>query len=540
MNTLPTQDRLPILYQRFLKNVRAIPTSLAVIDDASGTKLTYAELLDDASKLAARLVLATPDLQPEEPICILMPRCVGQVLAQLAVLQCNACCVPIDPEIPLQRQEAMMERLRVRVVLLLDSEAPSGIRVQPRRIESTSPSFPEVHPEQATHIIHTSGSTGPPKAVQVLEKGLLRLVENDHFTFQQDDRVAHLCAPSFDISLFEVWCTFLSGATLVIISPEVTRNPSALCSAFRRHQVSVAALPTALFNIVSRALPETFNSLRWVAFAGEAANLQAVKSVLEVAPATLSLFNCYGLTECSVFSLCYKVDPKHVQEDNGLPIGVAYDKATLFRVMDDSSREVTGPVVGELYIGGDSVARGYRNQPDITKQKFVVSDGIKWYRTGDQVQWRDGVVGGLLDYVGRLDNQVKLRGLRFELEEIDTAILGHGSVAACTTVLMKVAHAEPFLVAFIIVKDNIPPSAVEEGLLVHLRTILPAYMIPRLHHSAELPLTPNGKVDRQALSTSYLGTVIGPQTQPNLVSVNDPAALLNHIWQEVLAHLDGN
>ncbi|KAJ8488309.1 hypothetical protein ONZ45_g13999 [Pleurotus djamor] len=133
---------------------------------------------------------------------------------------------------------------------------------------------------------------------------------------------------------------FLSGATLVIVPPEVARDLNALCSAFGRHQVSFAGLPTALFNIVSRVRPETFNTLRSVMFGGEATNLQAVKSVLSVAPSTLSLFTCYGPTECSVFALCYKLNPslKNIQEDNRIPIGAAYDKTTVFRVVDDSFR----------------------------------------------------------------------------------------------------------------------------------------------------------------------------------------------------------
>ncbi|KAJ8516935.1 hypothetical protein ONZ45_g5806 [Pleurotus djamor] len=515
MNTMDTslsnRDEYPVLYQRFWENARTAPTSLAIIDDTSGVATTYAALVASASRLAARLIDAEPHLLPGEPVCILMPRCFEQVLSQLAVLQCNACCVPLDPELPLQRQETMMKRLRIRLVLRLDFESPSRIQVRMLQTGANDTGLSGVNVERVTHIIHTSGTTGAPKAVQLHEKGLLRLVDSDHFTLKRNDRVAHLGFPSFDISLFEVWGAFLSGATLVIIYPEVVHEPKALCVAFRRHQASFATLLTALFNVISHTLPEAFNSLRSVVFGGEAANFQAVKTVFDAAPSTLSLFNCYGPTECSVFALCYKVDPKHLQEDNCIPIGAAYDKSTVLRIMDDHSREVIGAQTGELYIGGDGVAQGYFDQPDITKQKFVVIDGIKWYRTGDQVRWRKGVVGGLLDYVGRLDNQVKLRGLRFELEEVDNAILGHGSVTTCATILMKVPHADPFLVALIVLKENITPSVVEDKLILHLRNMLPAYMIPRLQCRTELPLTPNGKVNRQALSADYLDTVLVPQ-----------------------------
>ncbi|KAJ8488311.1 hypothetical protein ONZ45_g14007 [Pleurotus djamor] len=296
--SLSNQEGLPTLYQRFWENAKIAPTSLAIIDDTSDVSTTYATLLADASEVAARIVAAAPQLLPEEPVCILMPRCQEQVLSQLAVLQSNACCVPIDPGLPLQRKETMMQRLGIRVVLQLDSGSPSRVRVQIRHTEEKRPLPPlsKSHIDRMTHIIHTSGTTGPPKAVQLLEKGLLRFLNSDHFTLRREDRMAHLAMPSFDLSLFEVWGTFLSGATLVIVPPEVARDPNALCSAFRRHQVSFAGLPTALFNIVSRVRPETFNTLRSVLFGGEATNLQAVKSVLRVAPSTLSLFTCYGPT----------------------------------------------------------------------------------------------------------------------------------------------------------------------------------------------------------------------------------------------------
>ncbi|WP_242295080.1 amino acid adenylation domain-containing protein, partial [Bacillus cereus group sp. BfR-BA-01381] len=276
-------------------------------------------------------------------------------------------------------------------------------------------------PESLAYIIYTSGSTGRPKGVCVPHKAINRLVCNTNYvTFQHSDKVAQASNTSFDAATFEIWGALLNGAGMVIISKDVLLAPREFATIIKKYKINIMFLTTALFNQFSRELPSIFKSMT-VLFGGEAVDVKSVREVLKKGKPK-RLLHVYGPTESTTFTTWYLVE--NVPEDaTNIPIGRPIANTEVY-VLDRNLQHLSIGVPGELYVGGEGVARGYLNQPELTEEKFIlnpfVSDSkARLYKTGDLVRY---LPDGNIEFLGRIDNQVKIRGFRIELGEIENIL----------------------------------------------------------------------------------------------------------------------
>ena len=370
-------------------------------------------------------------------------------------------------------------------------------------IASASAEAPDggASPENLAYIVYTSGSTGRPKGVMVGHREVVQLVvDTDFVHLGPGDRIAQASNASFDALTFELWGALLNGATLAGIPREVMLSPRALEDALARERITTLFLTPALFNQVVRERPDAFRTVRTLLLGGDALDPAAVRRALE-AGAPERLLNAYGPTEVTTFSTWHLVE--HVPDDaRTVPIGrpLAHSAA---RVLDEGLEPVPVGVAGELYVGGDGVARGYLGRPALTAERFVPDPfsprpGARMYRTGDRVRWREEPGAGThaLEFIGRLDGQVKIRGFRIESGEVETLLSAHPGVREARVVVREDAPGEKRLVAYVAADDGVDADT----LLAHLRVRLPDYMVPSAVVAMDaLPLTPVGKVDVKAL-----------------------------------------
>ncbi|WP_116121159.1 non-ribosomal peptide synthetase, partial [Archangium gephyra] len=505
------------IHGQFEAQASRTPDAIAVQEGEQ--RLTYRELNERANQLAWRL--RSLGVGTEVMVGLLLERSTDMVVAMLATLKAGGVYLPLDTSYPSERLAFMLEDSSARVLvtlqslqarlpahsarlLLLDSES-SALAQQPRHAPPSGAGS-----DNLAYLIYTSGSTGRPKGVAVPHLGVLRLVlSSDYVRFTPEDRVAHVSNTSFDAATFEVWGALLSGARLVILSREQLLSPLELGATLREHAVSTLFLTTALFNQVASLAPSSFSSLRNVLFGGEASDALSIRRVLE-AGAPARLLNAYGPTESTTFATWHLVQSV-APHASSVPIGRPISNTTAF-VLDTHLQPVPAGVPGELYLGGDGLARGYLGRPELTAEKFVPhpfssSPGARLYRTGDKVRW---LPDGQLEFLGRLDSQVKLRGFRIELGEIESALRAHSSVRQAVVVVRE-DSGDKRLVAYVVPTSPRPPGEGRgEGgaspalntadLSTFLKGSLPEYMVPSAFVALEaLPLTPNGKLDARAL-----------------------------------------
>ncbi|HLL84666.1 MAG TPA: amino acid adenylation domain-containing protein, partial [Longimicrobium sp.] len=501
------------------------------LESESGT-ITYAELEERANRLAHRL--RERGVGVESRVGVLLERGPEWAVALLAVLKAGGAYVPLDPDYPEERLAFMLQdsgaallltrsgladRVAPRPMLLLDDEALDGA--------PSTPPESGAGPESVAYVVYTSGSTGTPKGVMVPHRAIVRLVRGSDFApLGDDDRVAQLSNASFDAATWEVWGALTSGAALVFIPRDTLLEPGAFVELVRARGVTALFLTTALFNQLTHQPPGAFATLRHLLFGGEQVDPAAVRAVLE-GGAPGRLLHVYGPTENTTFSTWQHVE----RVDEGaytVPIGRAVAQSTAY-VLDAALRPVPVGVWGELYVGGDGVARGYLGRARLTAERFVPDafsrlPGARLYRTGDRVRWS---AEGALEFGGRFDQQIKIRGFRIEPGEIETALLARPGVAETAVVVREEAPGQKRLVAYVVA-----PGVAGEALRADLRERLPAYMVPSAVVALErLPLTPNGKLDRARLPAPEYPAADG-RTAPRT-----PAeATLAAIWAEVLGH----
>ncbi|MCB1906877.1 MAG: amino acid adenylation domain-containing protein, partial [Rhodocyclaceae bacterium] len=477
---------------------------------------------------------------PEVLVGLCLERSVALVVGLLAILKAGGAYVPLDPGHPGERLAFMLEDTGAEVLLsqhgledrlpagacrVLYLDAPSG---DWQRHACTDPASRSAATDLA-YVMYTSGSTGTPKGVMVPHRAIARLVCNsDYCRLEAGDVVAQVANPAFDATTFEIWAPLLNGSSLRIVPAGVALDPPRLIDALARGGVSTLFLTTALFNEVVRSRPTAFAGLRQVLFGGEAVDAQRVRECL-VTGKPQRLIHVYGPTEATTFATWYPVaavDPRSRMVPIGRPIA-----NTRVYVLDEHRQPVPVGVAGELYLGGDGLARGYWKRPELTAERFVPDPfsgraGARLYRTGDRVRY---LADGNIEYLGRQDHQVKLRGYRIEPGEIE-ALLGElPAVREAVVVLREDTAGDARLVAYLVGRESIDVAALRAA----LGRTLPEYMIPSAFVVlAALPLTPNGKIDRRALPAP---TVASPPRRGN-----DTAALGNierhlvKLWELVL------
>jgi amino acid adenylation domain-containing protein len=526
------------IQQLFEAQAGRTPDSLAL--SYEDKRLTYSELNARANQLAH--YLRSLGVESEDKIGLCLERSPEMVIAMLGILKAGGAYLPLDPQYPTERLAFMIEDASMRVLLTQDSLLghlpPHEAKVL--RMDSDRALFSahsEENPqcltraEQLAYVIYTSGSTGQPKGVCVTHRAVIRLVcDTNYVQLNERDRIAQVSNSSFDAATFEVWGALLLGGQLVGISKEVALSPTEFAAQLEQQGVTTMFLTTALFNQMSRSVPEAFRSMRYLLVGGDAVDPRWAREVLKRG-APGHLLNGYGPTENTTFSVCYEI--KEVAEGaTNIPIGMPINQTQCY-VLDARQRLVPIGVVGELYLGGDGLARDYLKRPGLTAERFVPHPfsekaGERLYRTGDLVRRR---MDGNLEFIGRMDEQVKLRGFRIELGEIEAVLNKHPSIKECAVVAREQDDGDKRLIAYLVSTDE--QEAGSSEIRAYLAERLPDYMIPSAFVRLEqMPLTANGKLDRRALPAPEDGRL---ETGGGYIAPRTPLEeVLTNIWAEVL------
>ncbi|MEW5927432.1 MAG: non-ribosomal peptide synthase/polyketide synthase, partial [Gemmatimonadota bacterium] len=500
------------LHGAFAEQAARAPDAPAVTDGER--VLTYAELDRLAGRLAGRLRLA--GVGPEVPVAVCMERSAGMLVAILGVLKAGGLYVPLDPAHPAERLGWVLSDSAARVLVVqphladrFPEHGAATVRLHadgsgPEAGPETAPGVP-VPPDSLAYVIYTSGSTGRPKGVMVSHASVLRLLDatDGWFGFGADDAWTLFHSFAFDFSVWEIWGALLRGGRLVVVPRDVGRDPAAFRALLARERVTVLNQTPSAFRQLAAADAEAGDAaglaLRWVVFGGEALEPAALRPWTErhgcEAP---RLANMYGITETTVHVTFRPISREDVAVGAASPIGVPIPDLRVY-VLDAGGGPAPTGFPGEMFVGGPGVARGYLGRPELTAERFVPDPfsgeaGARLYRSGDRARWS---ARGELEYLGRLDAQVKVRGFRIEPGEIEAALLAHPGVREAAVLAREDAPGDRRLAGYVVPAAG-PVDAAE--LRGWLRGRLPEYMVPAAFVALEtLPLTANGKLDRRAL-----------------------------------------
>ncbi|WP_442936423.1 non-ribosomal peptide synthase/polyketide synthase [Nostoc sp.] len=563
------QESIPQLFE---KQVELTPDAVAVVYE--NQHLTYRELNSRANQLAH--YLRSLGVKADVLVGICVERSLEMVVGLLGILKAGGAYLPLNPEYPQERLTFMLEDTQLSVILTqeklvnklgdylrrglaerkasvicLDSNWDI-INQQTKQNPTTS-----VKANNLAYVMYTSGSTGQPKGVSIIHRSVVRLVkETNYVSISAGDVIAQASNHAFDAATFEIWGALLNGARLVGVNKDLALSPQEFAAFMRSQRISVLFLTTALFNQIAQEVPSAFNSLRHLLFGGEAVNPKWVKEVLKNG-APQRLLHVYGPTENTTFTSWYLV--QDVPEGaTTIPIGQPISNTQIY-LLDSQLQPVGVGVPGELYIGGDGLAREYLNRTELTQEKFIQNpfggsrgageqgsrgaeeqsfpsaphplcpsaSSERLYKTGDKARY---LSNGNIEYLGRIDNQVKIRGLRIELGEIEAVLSQYSDVQVSYVIVREDTLGDKRLVAYIVTHQHSQPTMGE--IRQFLKTKLPDYMIPSAIVILEsFPLTPNGKVDRLALpkpdlDTTLLEKYIAPRTPIE--------EMLTLLWAQVL------
>ncbi|MEV5976609.1 amino acid adenylation domain-containing protein [Streptomyces sp. NPDC052114] len=521
----PVPDGL--LHGGFFAHAAATPDAKALLWGTEGA-LSYAELGDRALRIAG--ALTARGVRPGDTVSVHLPKGPDQIAAVLGVLAAGACYVPIGIEQPAARR-AQIEKAGGVVLTLCadDTDADAGRALgigEAVRCDTPLTAPVAVDPDETAYVIFTSGSTGTPKGVEMCHRAALNTIEdiNERFGVTAEDRVLAVSALDFDLSVWDIFGMLGAGGALVLVEESDRRDAQQWLNLCRTHRVTVwDTVPALMEMLLTTAGTEPLpDSLRLAFLSGDWIGVDLPGALRDASGGRCALVGMGGATEAGIWSNFHEVTavPGHWRSiPYGTPLG-----NQRFRVVDARGRDCPDWVPGELWIGGRSVAEGYRNDPERTADRFVTHDGERWYRTGDMGRyWPDGT----LEFLGRRDNQVKLRGYRIELGEVEAAL--RAVPAVHHAVAEVVGRTSQKLIAAITLSAETDETAVLDA----VADLLPPHMIPeRLDILAEFPLTANGKLDRKAV-----GAVLragAPPEAPHVGPADDLEAVLAEIVRTVL------
>ncbi len=486
------------VHSLFEAQVRSSPEACAAIHD--DIAVSYAQLNTRANRLARHLLGL--GVQPGDSVALLLERSLDLIASQLAVLKCAAVYVPLDVNAPAERQAFMVEDSQARVLLTHShlSLATAAQRVDLEQLTLDGLSGDDLtlpqSSESVAYIMYTSGSTGVPKGVLVPHRAISRLVINNGYAdFNAQDRVAFASNPAFDASTLDVWAPLLNGGCVVVIGQTDVLSPREFQRLLLEQSVTVLWMTAGLFHQYASGLGEAFSRLRYLIVGGDVLDPAVIGRVLKEG-APRHLLNGYGPTEATTFSTTHEITSVG---NRGIPVGRPIGNSQVY-VLDTLRQPVAVGVVGELYIGGQGVAKGYLNRPELNATQFVANPfsddaGALLYRTGDLGRWN---ADGVIEYLGRNDDQVKIRGFRIEPGEIEARLVECPGVSEAVVLARQDEPGQKRLVAYVVGEDSSALSAVE--LRRELAASLADYMVPSAFVMLDaLPLTANGKLDRRAL-----------------------------------------
>jgi amino acid adenylation domain-containing protein/thioester reductase-like protein len=545
-----TQVDYPIdksIHQLFEEQCFSTPNAVAVVFE--NQQLTYHELNCRANQLAD--YLQSFGVKPDTLVGICVERSLEMVVGLLGILKAGGAYVPLDPEYPQERLTFMLEDTQLSVILTqekLVSKLGDRLRrgfaerkVNVICLDSNSDIINQhtqdnpttsIKAQDLAYVMYTSGSTGQPKGVSIIHRGVVRLVkQTDYVRFSEQEVFLQVAPISFDAATFEIWGCLLNGGQLVIYP---SNNPSIneLGQVIQQYQVTTLWLTAGLFHLMVDENIDAFKPLRQLVAGGDVLSVTHVQKFLQTVK-NCRLINGYGPTENTTFTCCYQI-PKSFSADVSVPIGRPIANTQVY-ILDKNLQPVPIGVPGELHIGGVGLAQGYFKRPELTQQKFipnpfdkskVKSRKSKLYKTGDLVRY---LPDGNIQYLGRIDNQVKIRGFRIELGEIEAILSQHGDVQTCCAIAREDTPSDKRLVAYIVPHKEQTPTVSE--LRQFLKSKLPEYMVPNAIVILEaLPLTPNGKIDKSALPAPEYSQLSDKYIAPRTPTEE----LLAQIWAQVL------
>ncbi len=545
LEVLPASERHQLLYEwndtectfpqtcvheLFERQVERSPDAIAIIFEDSS--LTYGELNRGANQLA--WYLHKRGVGPDVPVGLCIDRGPEMVIALLGILKAGGAYVPLDPRLPDERLRFMVEDVRPRVVLtkqnlwrepfgkdtiILDTNWATIAQESAANIENVC------RPRNLAYVMYTSGSTGKPKGVPVEHRGVVNLLASMQRTLEVtcDDVLLAVTTLSFDIAGLEIYLPLISGARLVIASVGDIVDGRRLRDLLIESKATVMQATPATWRLLIEAGWQGSPSLK-ILCGGETFPPELAKDLIA---RSNSVWNVYGPTETTIWSSIYRVTGDGRVP---VPIGRPVDNTFIY-ILDRHRNPVPANVTGEIYIGGDGLARGYLNRPELTAERFVANwlspeRSSRLYRTGDLGRFRSN---GEIEYLGRVDNQIKLRGLRIELGEIEAELTAHEDVAEAVVIVSGEGDQQK-LAAYLVMKDEVALAAGE--LRHYLRTKLPEHMVPTIYWQIDaMPHLPSGKVNRSALAGC--GKPLVDREEPTAPR-DEMEAKLVEIWRELL------
>ena len=515
----------------FNKQVERNPNNIAITFEDE--EITYYELQKRSSEVS--ILLSENGVKPDCIVGLFMNRSIDVVIGMLAILKAGGAYLPIDIDYPTERIEYIIKDSGTNIILTsrtLDNEI--GFDVLTLFVEDSEvlTNMPlnlqqDNKPSDLCYVIYTSGTTGNPKGVMIEHRNVVRLLFNDKFQydFNPNDVWTMFHSHCFDVSVWEIYGALLFGGKLIVIPKMIARDTKAYLEILRNEKVTILnQTPSALYNLIYADLsePKSTLSLRYVILAGEELSPRKLKDWKLKYP-YVHIINKYGITETTVHNT-YKEIKEFEIENNISNIGVPIPTLSML-IFDEYQKVVPNGVIGELYVGGDGLARGYLNNEELTNKRFIPNPykpEERLYRSGDLAKV---IESGELEYKGRIDHQVQLRGFRVELGEIENQLIRHDQVNEIL-VLAKEIEGEKHLLAYYIADKELEITELRHFLL----NKLPDYMVPSYFLQMEtFPLTPNGKLDKKALPDPELKTIEasakpGNQIQKELIG----------IWAELL------
>ncbi|QWP77239.1 amino acid adenylation domain-containing protein [Lysobacter sp. K5869] len=517
---------------QFQRQAARTPDAVAVI--AGATRLSYRELDESSTRLAQRLIAR--GVRAGDTVAIALPRDEVLPAALLAVWKAGAAYLPLDPEAPMQR-----------IALTLDDAAPSLLLTAPAFADAfagrglpllfahaqderygadAAPALPQVGGDHLAYVIYTSGSTGVPKGVEIVQRGFwnfLRAMQRE-LRPHADQRYLAQTTVTFDIAGLELFLPLTVGAAAVLTTAEVARNPLALARLIEEQRIDVMQATPSLWRMLLANADAHLQRVHAL-IGGEALQPELAQQLVRQAA---RVTNLYGPTETTVWSTAMEITAEELAAGNGAspPIGRPLLNTQVY-VLDAAGQPMPAGSTGELYIGGHGIARGYRNRGELNAERFLADPfrpGGRLYRTGDLARWRDD---GALEYLGRADQQVKIRGHRVELGEIEAQLRGFAQIAEAAVALHRDSAGNALLTAYVVPAAG---AALEpETLRRALAARLPDYMVPAAWiEQAALPMTSSGKLDRKALrppERDRRSAYVAPRTETE--------RKLATIWQQI-------
>jgi amino acid adenylation domain-containing protein len=515
---------------RFAEQVARAPCATAVVEAASGAELTYEQLRQRANRLAHHLIGL--GVGREDRVAVLMQRGADLVVALLAVLKAGGAYLPIHEADPPDRQQWIVDHARPAVLLIDNTARHAGVPTGVTAVAVDDPAISEqpttdpqvhIHPGQLAYVIHTSGSTGQPKGVTVTQQDVVQLLLDPQWTIERHTRVLMVAPYAFDVSTYEIWMPLLHGGQ-VIVAPPGRLEPATLRQLITTHQITALHLTAGWFRVLAEEAPHTLTGLHELLTGGDVIPPTAVRQTLDACP-NLVIHAMYGATEATVFSTHHLLT-RDTPPGTTVPLGDTLTGIQI-HILDQHLTPTPTGTIGEIYLAGQGLARGYLNQPGLTAERFVANPldqpGSRMYRTGDLARHHHN---GHIEFAGRHDTQIKILGFLVNPAEVETALADYPGLAQLIVLTHEREDGNKQLIGYAIPQPNGLDLA---ALRAHARTKLPGYMVPTTFIQLNtLPLTPNGKLDRTAL----------PQPNPNqTLPSRPPQTPLQHTLCEIFSTL---